>query len=152
MKLHALIDSESKTILSWTLTDPWVHDTVELPGLLHQVATPLREVYADAGYLSNKNAFEIQCTGATPFIRTKVDTRVAAHKSTAFNNMVRRYQADPAAWLKVYGKRNRIESTFAAFKRRVGGTLRSLGRLALRVEACLKILAWNLTRFGHAEF
>ena len=152
MKLHAAIDSETKTILSWRLTDPRVADTTEFPTLLSLIGCRLEEVYADAGYLSNKNAFTSRMHGATPYIRTKVDTLPAARKSTAFNDMVRSYQAAPAAWLKTYGKRNRVESVFAAFKRRVGGTLRSLARHALEVEACLKIVAWNLTRFRHAEF
>lgn len=152
MKLHAVIDADTKTILSWSLTDPKVHDTLELPALIAQVAGSIREVYADAGYLSNRNAFEIRCAGATPYIRTKIDTRPAAKKSTAFNDMVRSYQRDPARWMKAYGRRNRVESTFAALKRRVGGTLRSLARHALAIEACLKVLAWNLTRFNYAEF
>lgn len=65
--------------------------------------------------------------------------------------MVRDYQRDPTRWLTTYGKRNRVESMFAAFKRRVGGTLRSLARHMLAIEACLKVLAWNLTRFSYAE-
>jgi transposase len=146
VKLHALIDAESKTILAWRLTPPGVHDTLELGNLLTQAGTRLREVYADAGYLSNLNAFRIRASGATPYIRPKIDTRTAPKKSNAFNAMVRSYQADPATWLKTYGKRNRVESVFAALKRRVGGTLRSWAAHALRIEACLKVLAWNLTR------
>lgn len=150
MKLHALVDAGSKTVLTWSLTDPRVHDTLELPTLLRKVGCRLREVYADAGYLSNKNAFEIRCAGATPYIRTKVDTRTAAKKSSAFNDMVRSYQTDPQTWMRAYGKRNRVESTFGAIKRRLGGRLRSIARHALRIEACLKLVAWNLMRAGYA--
>jgi transposase len=137
-------------VLAWSLTEPRVHDTLELPTLLRKVGCGLREVYADAGYLSNKNAFEIQCKGATPYIRTKATTRPAPPKSNAFNDMVRSYQTNPAAWLKAYGKRNRVESTFGAIKRRLGGRLRSIARPMLRIEACLKLLAWNLMRAGYA--
>lgn len=129
-----------------------MHDTREFANLVRQVRAPISELYADAGYLSRANCFEARVAGATPYIRTKVDTRLADPPHTAFNDMVRSYQADPAAWLKTYGKRNRVESTFAALKRRLGGKLRSLARHALRIEACLKLLAWNLTRFRYGEY
>lgn len=129
-----------------------MHDTLELPTLIRQVNAPISEVYADAGYLSKKNCFEIRVAGATPYIRTKITTKIAQDAHTAFNDMVRSYQRDPKTWLKTYAKRNRVESTFAAIKRRLGGKLRSVARHALRIEACLKLLAWNLTRFNYTEF
>ena len=134
------------------MTDPKVADTTEFPDLIRAVRAPILEVYADAGYLSQRNAYAAWLAGATPYIRTKVDTRPAANKNTAFNQMVRSYQTNPVAWKKTYGKRNRVESMFAAFKRRVGGTLRSLAHHMLAIEACLKIVVWNLTRCSYREF
>lgn len=66
--------------------------------------------------------------------------------------MIRAYQLDPPAWLKTYHRRNTVESMFAGIKRRLGGKLRALARHTLRMEACLKLVAWNLTRFSYAEF
>jgi transposase len=134
------------------LTDPGVADTKKLDTLLKQVRHPIREVYADAGYLSKMNCFYVRCAGATPYIKPTKQTKKADPARTPFNDMVRRYQAAPAAWLKRYGKRNRIESTFGAIKRRFGGRLKSLARLAIRIEACLKLVVWNLTRFTCADF
>ena len=119
---------------------------------MQQVKHPIHEVYADAGYLSRMNCYYVRLAGATPYIKPTKKTKLAEPKRTPFNDMVRSYQAAPAAWLKRYGKRNRIESTFGAIKRRFGGRLKSLARLALRIEACLKLVVWNLTRFTCADF
>lgn len=134
------------------MTNPEVADTKELSNLLDQVKHPIREVYADGGYLSRMNCYHVWRVGATPFIKPKRTTKKAEEKRTPFNDMVRSYQAAPAAWLQAYGKRNRIESTFGAIKRRFGGRLKSLARLAIRVEACLKLIVWNLTRFTCSDF
>lgn len=152
MKLHALVETQTKTILSWRLAHPSVHETLELPTLLAQARARLREVYADAGYLSRTHCFEVRAAGATPYIRTNVDTGPAQARHTAFNDMVRSHQADPARWLSTYHRRNGVESTFAALKRRLGGALRSLARQALRIEACLKLVVWILTRVGIGAF
>lgn len=147
-----MIELETKSILSWELTDPGVADTKKLDTLLKQVRAPILEVYADSGYLSRMNCAYVQCAGATPYIKPTRQTKTAEAKRTPFNDMVRAYQADRNGWLQAYGKRNRIESTFAAVKRRFGGRLKSLARLAIRIEACLKLIVWNLTRFTCADF
>lgn len=146
MKLHALIDADSKAILTWRLTGSHVADVTEFANLLQALKAPVKEVYADAAYFSQLNCREAQIAGATPYIKPKRHARPAAHKPTAFNDMVRAYQTDRTTWLRRYGRRNRVESTFGAIKRRLGGTLRALLDHARRIEACLKLLAWNLTR------
>jgi transposase len=158
LKVHAAIDAETKTVLAWQLTEPTVHDGTQLGNLLDRIHAPIREVYADAGYLSRKSCLDIQAKGATPFIRPTKQTRQArepnargVHK-TPFDAMIWRYQQDPAAWLKKYHLRSRIEGTFGSIKRRLGGRLAALARHTLRIEACLKLLAWNLTRVKAGEF
>lgn len=123
----------------------------QLGGLLQQSRARFTEVYADLGYFSRAHCAEIRMRGATPFIHPKKTPRIADPKRSPFNDMVRAYQADPKTWLARYHKRSRIESTFAAIKRRVGARFRSLRVAAMRVEACLKLLAWNLTRFSSTE-
>jgi len=98
------------------------------------------------------NCHYVACAGATPYIKPTKTTKLADPKHTPFNDMVRAYQANPTTWLKAYGKRNRIESTFGAIKRRFGGRLKSLARMAIRIEACLKLVVWNLTRFTCSDF
>lgn len=134
------------------MTGPVVNDTTQFQALVESVGTPIREIYADAGYFSNKNAFVARSAGATPFIRSKKTTKQRAPPPkdrpdlrTPFERMVSAEQHDPA-WKGRYGRRNRVESTFGAIKRRFGGRLRATNRFMRLVEGGLKLLVWNLTR------
>lgn len=153
-----MIEAETKTILSWKFSGPHEHDTKFLPELVAAVGAPVRELYADAGYLSQRNCFAARAAGATPFIRPKKNTRTAPPKPlgpetrTAFQQMVASEQANREAWYAKYGRRNRIESTFGAIKRRFGGRLRAVNQAMRLIEASLKILVWNLTRIRYGEF
>ncbi len=160
MKVHGIIHAESLAILSWELTTANVHDTLVFPALLDAVRGRIVEVYADAGYLSSLNARLISLRGATPFIKPKRTTKgrpapgekdkPAARTSEAFRDMVASYQNDEAAWKARYGKRNTIESTWSALKRRFGHAVGAASARMRRIETCLKLITWNLTRVTRA--
>ena len=146
MKLHALVEAESKSVLTYSLTDPNVADTVEFPKLVYGVQSRILEIYADAGYLSAKNCWAAANVGATPYIRPKRTNRRPAKPLNPFQKMLTAYLDDPKSWLAKYHLRSGVESTFAAIKRRLGDGLAATTRLRLRIEATLHLLAWNLTR------
>jgi transposase len=146
VKLHALVEAESKSVLSYSLTDPNVADTVEFPKLVYAVQAKIMEIYADAGYLSAKNCWTAAIVGATPYIRPKRPNRRPAKALSPFQKMLTAYLDDPQSWLTKYHVRSGVESTFAAIKRRLGDGLAAATRLMLRIEAILHLLAWNLTR------
>lgn len=156
MKLHGAIDTKNLAILSWKLTSPSVHDTLVLPELLDAIRGRIEEVYADAGYLSSKNAQHIVARGATPFIKPKKTTkgrpkpgekdRPRGRTSEDFRDMVDRYQKDEAGWKEHYRFRVLIESTWSALKRRFGQFVLALSDRMRRIEAGLRIVVWNLTR------
>ena len=146
MKLHALVEAESKSVLTYSLTDPSVADTVEFPRLVYAVQTKIHEIYADAGYLSAQNCWAATMMGATPYIRPKRTNRKPTKALNPFQQMLTRYLENPESWLAKYHVRSRVESTFAAIKRRLGDGLASATTAMLRIEATLKLLAWNLTR------
>jgi transposase len=66
--------------------------------------------------------------------------------------MVGAEQTDPDTWYARYKRRNRVESTFAAIKRRLGGRIRAINAFMRAVEAGLKLVTWNLTRIRYGEF
>lgn len=132
-----------------------MHDTTQFPALVESAGGTFREIYADRGYLSQRNAEVARSAGATPFIRPKKTTRrIDDHlrHRTPFQDMVASEQQDPATWYARYHRRSRIESTFGAIKRRWGGHLKSINRTMCNVEAQLKLLVWNLTRVRTGEF
>jgi hypothetical protein len=121
----------------------------------------VREGLADAGYLSNNNCWAIRAAGATPLIRPK-STSIASHQSP--KKKATRYKPNPAFqammdahasksdWMQRCFRRNSVESAFSAIKRRVGGVLSAVDRTMQRIEAGLKLLAWNLLKLGNAEY
>lgn len=60
--------------------------------------------------------------------------------------MVDSYQKDEAVWLAIYGKRNVIEATWSAMKRRFNTAVAAARMRMRRVESALKLIVWNLTR------
>lgn len=121
----------------------------------------MREVLADAGYLSNNNCWAIRAAGATPLIRPK-STNIASYQNP--KKKASRYRPNPAFrammdahatqpdWMPRYFRRNSVESAFSAIKRRVGGVLQAVDRTMQRIEAGLKLLAWNLLKLGNVEY
>jgi hypothetical protein len=159
LKLHALIDRDNQAILTWKFTDPHVADTVVLPELVQPLRGQMREVLADAGYLSSNNCWTIRAAGATPLIRPK-QTSIRYHRNptkrsfktnAAFKDMMEAHATQPD-WMHRYFRRNSVESAFAAIKRRVGGVLAAVTAPMLRIEAALKLLAWNLLKLGNTEY
>lgn len=120
---------------------------MEFPRLVYAVQAKITEIYADAGYLSVTNCWAATRTGAIPFIRPKRNNRKPpAAPLNPFQKMLSAYLADPEAWLGKYHVRSSVESTFGAIKRRLGAGLTAFTTAMLRIEATLKLLAWNLTR------
>lgn len=156
LKLHGTTERETLAILSWKCTSPSVHDTTVLPALLADLRVPLIEVCADPGYLSSKNAQLIVSRGATPYIKPKKNTkgrpkpgekdRPGGRTSEDFRSMVDRYQNEPVEWHEHYRYRVLIESSWSGLKRRFGHAVSALTDSMRRIEAGLRIIAWNLTR------
>lgn len=116
------------------------------------------EVLADAGYLSSTNVQHIVGKGATPYIRPRKNTvgrpppkkKDSPHTRTgeAFRDMVHAYKTDESNWLSRYGHRNSIESAWSGVKRKFTGAVMAATTRMRRVEAALKLVAWNLTRMA----
>jgi hypothetical protein len=159
VKLHALVDTETKAVFSWELTDAWSHDGKHLPGLLERARTKISEVYADAAYLSLRNAGAVASHGAVPYLRPKSTTRGAPMRgdrnregAQCFQLMIDQFQTDRSSWLKRYGRRNTVESIFGAIKRRFGPAVGAATPRTRRIETCLKVVVWNLTRLPQNRF
>lgn len=154
-----MIDRANQAVLAWKFTDPHVADTVVLPDLVQPLRGQIREVLADAGYLSSSNCTAIRLAGATPLIRPKQasiryhqnPTKRSFKTSAAFKAMLEAH-ATQSDWMARYFRRNSVESAFAAIKRRVGGVLAAVTAHMLHIEAGLKLLAWNLLKLGNVEY
>jgi len=106
VKLHIIVDVETRKILGFKATDESASDSGEFPDLLRQAAskTRVREVLGDGGYDSRSCFNECAERGATPLFRVRKNASTRARGSPARAEVVR--------WVKRHG--------LEAWKRMVG--------------------------------
>ena len=149
MKLHAAIEMDWRSIVSFHFTRTYVHEVTQLEQLLEPLYD-LGDVYADSGYLSRENCYVIKRKGGTPFIRPKKNsTGVGIHGKKIvygdpFTEMIEQYKDNPSKWMKKYHQRSNIEAVFSALKRKLGGYVSSMKRSIQQVEIAFKIIVYNL--------
>ena len=86
MKAHVTIDEDSLIIMSYSLTDSNVHESVEFEELwnnLHDNVTPLRSL-ADNPYTSNEILEVVREGGATPYHGIKKNAICKKHPNDRF--------------------------------------------------------------------
>jgi transposase len=102
----------------------------------------LREVSADAAYLSYENMDVVNENGGTPFILFRSDT--TAVRGGVFEKMFHLYNLNRDDYLSHYHKRSNVESTFSMMKAKFGDHLRSKTDTAMANEALAKVLCHNI--------
>ena len=114
---------------------PLVEDTV-------QQGWKIREVSADAQYISDKNIKLVLLKGGQPYIPFKSNS--TTRKSTTWNRLLHYFQFHNEEFSAHYHKRSNVETTFQMIKSKFGERLRSRTETSQINEALLKVLAHNL--------
>ena len=143
VKLHAAIEMEWISIISFHFTRVRIHEVTQLEKLLESLGE-LGNVYADSGYLSLNNCWVIKEKGGTLYIRLKKTTTGGRNNGSAFTEMIKRYKENKEDWMKNYHQRSNIETVFSSLKRKLGGYVTSIKRGIQHVEIALKIIVYNL--------
>jgi len=158
-KLHIIIGTKTHIIPRVMVTDGHSADSPQFPGLVNGIVEAgfvLKEVYADKGYLSGENFNVVGEAGGTPYIMFKENSRGRAkHRrshSPWWKTMWHRFQSEPSQFLDHYHKRENVEATFAAMKKKLGETLGSKDPTAQVNELLCKVLAYNITVLIHESF
>jgi transposase len=102
----------------------------------------LREVSADAAYLSYENMEDVAALGGTPYIGFRSDT--TAVRGGVLEKMFHMYNLNREEYLEHYHKRSNVETTFSMVKAKFGDSLRSKTDTAMANEALCKILCHNI--------
>ena len=102
----------------------------------------LRDVSADAAYLSYENMDLVANLGGTPYIAFKVGT--TANEGGTMARMFHLYNFNRDEYLDHYHKRSNVESTFSMVKAKFGDSLRSKTDTAMVNEALCKVLCHNV--------
>ena len=159
LKCTVLAGVSTQIIPAVIVTEGHVNESPLLPKLIRdtvEAGIVLEEVYADKGFLSHANYHAIGSVGATPYISFKKDShgnsRAVPIKSPFWKTAWHYFQRDPSTFLAHYYKRENVEATFAAIKKRLGETLLSKYYVSQVNELLCKILAHNVTVLIHEAF
>ncbi|MFH0711138.1 MAG: transposase, partial [Candidatus Aenigmatarchaeota archaeon] len=153
-KLHIIIGVRTNIITSARVTKATVSDTKCFPELVKKTSLNfrIREVCADAGYLSRKNCSLVKRIGADPYIMPRIDTRARAGRSSAWHRMIRMWEDNRELFAQHYHQRSTVESTFSAMKRKFLSFVRSKTDLAIENEILCKVVCYNGSVLVNAIF
>ena len=146
VKAHVIAGTRTHAVTWVQPTDGHVNDTTMLPTLVQETARryAMKEVSADAGYLSKANAMAIADVGAVPYISFK-DNTTGKTGPEAWLKMWHDFNANTEDYLTHYHRRSNVETVFHMVKTKFGERIRSRTRTAMFNETLLKFLSHNLS-------
>ncbi len=144
-KLHAVCGVNTLTITACKVTDGRRSDMKEFKPLVKQTAKRfrMREICADAGYLSRKNCTVAESVGAVPYIKPKKGSTPSAMRHPSWRRMIRLWIENEETFREHYHKRSVVESAFSALKRKFSDSLRSKDCTAQTNEVLCKVVCHN---------
>lgn len=144
VKVHMACGIKTNIVTAAEIAGRDAHDSPQFGPLFEATRSrfDIREVSADAAYLSHANMEMVGDAGGTPFILFKSNSTAAAGGLMA--KMFHLYNLNRDEFLTHYHKRSNIESTNAMIKAKFGDSVRSKTDVAMANEALCKILCHNL--------
>jgi hypothetical protein len=130
-KLHLGVDEASGEILAVTVTDNSVADATALPGVLDQIAAPLRQVSGDKAYDTRSSYEAVRQRQARATIPPRRGARIWQHANTRAERLIRDENLRAIrrdgrkAWKQAsgYHRRSIAETAMSRFKRILGPTI-----------------------------
>jgi transposase len=149
VKCHLMCGVKTNVVTAVEIHDRNASDTKLLPPLLQATRENfmVREVSADKGYSSKKNAAMVEIAGGTPFI--SFTSQATGEGGRSWGRMYHFFQFRRDEFLAHYHKRSNVESTFSMMKRKFGDSLRSKTDTAMVNETLCKVLCHNLVVLIH---
>ncbi len=146
MKVHIMCGVKTNVVTAVEIADRNAGDSTMMPLLLNTTAKhfTLREVSADAGYISRANAHAIDSHGATPFIAFRSNVKAHADDSPVWRRMYHLFQFNRDEFLAHYHRRSNVESTFSMIKAKFRDHVRSKSDVAMANECLCKFVCHNI--------
>ncbi len=153
-KLHIISGVKTNIICSAKVTKGAVNESPHFKALLDDTAKifSVKEVLADAGYLSKENVKAVEAIGAVPFIMGKKRVNVPGRRGnmSAWGAMLRLWKNHQMYFAEHYHKRSNVESTFGALKRKFGDFCRCKKLVSQENEILSKIVCFNAAVLSEA--
>jgi len=145
-KLHAICGVRTNVITSAEVTHGNKADSPYFKPLLEDTAKVfnVKEISADAAYLSHDNCKVSESVGAKPYICIKKNVRLVHNKRSAWNRMLTYWQNNEKSFNTHYHRRSNIESTFSMIKRKYGNCLKGKDEKTKENEILCKVVCHNL--------
>ena len=142
-KVHIAICSDVHVILNWFITEGKRHDSPFFCRLLNPFRF-LGFVLADAGYLARKNFQFVADRKGAAFIPFKSNSTPKPKSHPAWKAAFWLWTKLRSLYVSIYHQRSKVESVFAALKKRYGDRLDSKGARMRRREMAMRFLAYNI--------
>ena len=144
VKVHLMTGVTTNIVTACEIAGRDAHDSPQFGPLFEATRRrfDIREVSADAAYLSHANCEMVGDAGGTPYILFKSNTTAAAGGLMA--KMFHLYNLNRDEYLARYHKRSNVESTNMMIKSKFGDHVRAKTDVAMANEALCKVLCHNL--------
>lgn len=145
-KLHIISGIKTNVICSAKITKGTAHESPYFKPLLDDTVKifHVKEVVADAGFLSKENVQAVHKIGAVPFIMGKKNVHVPARGTmSAWGAMLRLWKKHQMYFAEHYHRRSNVEATFGALKRKFGDFCRCKKPTSQENEILAKIVCFN---------
>lgn len=147
LKIHCCVGNLTNIITAVEVTEKYDHDTNYFETLVKQTREnfEMKEVSADAAYLSKANMQTAVDAGAMPFIAWKSNSRATEKNGNElWNKLFHYFSMNKEKFLERYHQRSNCETAFSMIKAKFSDRLRSKNRRAQINESLCKILCHNL--------
>ncbi len=158
VKLHIMSGVATKIITSAIVTKGHANDAPFFEQLTKETAEKfkMRQVAADAGYLSKRNCAVAEEVGAMPFILPKSNTKMFrighGRDAMAWRNMIRLFRSNDPYFMEQYHKRSNVESAFSMMKRKFMPFIRAKNFVGQKNELLAKVACHNASILCNAIF
>lgn len=145
-KINIISGIKTNVVCSAIVTRGKKHESPFLKPLLDDTAKifTIKELSADSGYLSKKNAKAVYKVGGVPFIMPKKTVNVVdTGRITPWNGMLRFWKYHQMFFAEHYHKRSNVEATFSMIKKKFGGFCRCKKPISQENEILCKVVCHN---------
>ncbi len=151
-KIHIISGCKSNVITSVMVTNSNVHESPHLISLLKDTTKrfTVKELTADAGYLSKKNVIGVSKLGVVPYIMGTKNVNVPMKSRSSWGLMLRLWKKHQMYFSEHYHRRSNVESTFGALKRKFGDFCRCKKEESQENEILCKVVCFNASVLSEA--
>jgi transposase len=156
VKLHGFVGNATNVVVCAEVTKnvgAGTADVTQFETLVERAVSAgfdVDEIPADKGYLSRPNVILAERIGARAFIPMKTNSTKAG--PAEWQRLYHLFALNRPAFDARYGKRQNVESSFSAIKRKFLPSVRSRNFTAASCEVLLKCLCFNLSMLVHTTY